>query len=97
MYPVGDFSFINDTLFRDAHEKTHQAITNLDVWDFIRSFTPDNHGGFMYSRNSVLEAISAETDRLGAGHSGASFGITMRSMEMIAKEGWQKYVLNSIK
>ena len=97
MYTVGDFSFIDDMLFRNAHDKTYQAITNLDGWDFMRSFTPNDTQGFIYSSHEMLDAISSETDRLGVGHSAASFGITMRSMEMIAKEGWQKYVQKSIK
>lgn len=39
--------------------------------------------------NRITEAV---LDRYG-GHSGASFGGTMRVMELIAKKGWDSYVL----
>lgn len=97
MYPDGDFSFIDNNLYRDNLTGTYQAITIVGAWDFLRAFTPDDQRGFMFSNHEMLDAIASETDRLGVGHSGASFGIAMRHMEMIAKEGWQKYVQETVR
>ncbi len=89
----GDFSFIDCKLTRYTFKATYDAISSIDgAWDFLKSFEPSAHNGFMFSSHPFLMKIENKSDELGAGHSGASWAITMRNMEYIAKHGWDNYV-----
>ena len=107
MYAPGDFSFILDypdykgtgygtksdiTMFSDAYK----AIDSVKGgWDFMKNDEPDE-GGYMFGksqnrklREQIDDAIS-KADSLG--HSGASYAITMRNMQYIAKNGWTNFI-----
>lgn len=61
-------------------------------WEFLKTYEPPDDKGFMFSdsigkRKEIDDAIS---NRYG-GHSGASYGWTMRVLEKIAKDGWETY------
>ncbi len=72
----------------------YDAISRLNLWDWLSHFTPEAGKGFMFSSNPEITAIgqAIEAD----GHSGASFAICMRQMEFIAKQGWIEYYRNNI-
>jgi hypothetical protein len=53
------------------------------------SFMFDTHPDPLVS--STIEAIN---EKLDSGHSGSSYGWTMRNMESIAKKGWEVFMLN---
>lgn len=78
----------------DAHEclmltDAYQAITTCDLWEWMRMFHPKDGEGFMFATHPNLNTISdAMTYQ---GHSGASYGWTMRQMESIAKIGWDEH------
>jgi len=91
---MGDFNHIEDKVTRDTLSLTYQAVTNTNSWDFLKSFTPSSGCGFIFSSHPQLDKISYECERLGCGHSGSSWGISMRHMEAIAKKGWDNYVSN---
>jgi hypothetical protein len=85
-----DFECLFDTnscvMLRDAYD----AITRLDLWGWMHTFTPHSNEGFMLTTHPQLDRISMEMKYLG--HSGASWGLTMRTMEAIAKSGgWDAY------
>jgi hypothetical protein len=69
----------------------YDAITELDLWDWLRTFTPEKDKGFMWSPAPEIGRISHHPKVDSDGHSGASFAFCMRHMEMIAKEGWHTY------
>jgi hypothetical protein len=94
MTTPGDFVFIDDEHTRNMLSLTYQAVTNTNSWDFMKSFTPEKEKGFMFTSNSQLNIISSECEKLGCGHSGGSWGFSMRTMEYIAKKGWENYVAN---
>ena len=89
--PAGDFSWMEDGLTQYYFTDAYQVMTRLDAWDWLRTAEPPTDQGFMFwsPRPSQLEAIDAAIDK---GHSGASYGITMRTMEAIAKKGWEAFV-----
>ena len=64
------------------------AITAAEAWDYIRNFAGES---FMFSRSAELSQIQAHMKMMDQ-HSGSSYGIVMRHMEKIAKEGWENYV-----
>jgi hypothetical protein len=61
-------------------------------WEFLRTYTPPADQGFMFSlpTGKRLDIDNAVSNRY-PGHSGASYGCTMRVLETIAKEGWETY------
>lgn len=67
----------------------YQTISDLNLWTWLINYTPDEGAGFMFSNH---ENITTIINAMKIGHSGSSFGWTMRHMEMIAKKGWTDYV-----
>lgn len=66
-------------------------------WAFMAEDDP-GEGGYMFGRSKndkirqqVDEAISKNDT---CGHSGATYGLTMRAMQFIAKEGWLAFIQN---
>jgi len=88
---MADLSFIRDTHTRSMVSNGHQAITQLELWSWMKTFEPEN--GFMFSTdpNVILIGETMNTLPNPPGHSGSSFGITMRHLQFIAKNGLEKY------
>ena len=89
VYTPGDFSFINDKHSAQMLEDGYNTITELDLWNWLSTYTPEEGKGFMFSNHENINKIG---NAMKTGHSGASFGWTMRNMEAIAKDGWENYV-----
>jgi hypothetical protein len=64
------------------------AITATEAWAYIRNFAGES---FMFSSSPEISEIQAHMKMMDQ-HSGCSYGLVMRHMEMIAKEGWDSYV-----
>ena len=93
MSSPGNFDFIKDTFERKVFEETFKIISNIDgAWEFFKTFEPNKNSGFMFSEHPILTKVSNAAEARGHGHSGASWGMTMRTMECIAKSGWDDYV-----
>lgn len=80
----GDFSFL------DAHScemltDAYKAITVAELWDLMKEDPGD--GGYMFSQNPAYAKIDLQY----TGHSGSSYGWTMRVMQFIAKNGWSSF------
>jgi hypothetical protein len=87
----GDFSFIRDPLTRMFLHDAYQAVSMADVWSALRSESPPADRGFMFHSSPTTDMIQKCMRHLND-HSGASYGITMRCMERIAKDGWDFFV-----
>jgi hypothetical protein len=84
----GQFEYVQDFWMREMLVNAWQAITITETWDFVREDTDS----FMFSRDPRIEIITNKMEKLGyTGHSGASFGCTMRNMQFIAKYGEEKF------
>ncbi len=84
-----DFSFLKDNMSRYFVEDAYKAVSAVDGgWAFLKEFVPKENEGFMFSRDPMLDQINAKLDD---GHSGASYGWTMRQMEYIAKHGLEAF------
>lgn len=80
-----EFNQITDASSRYMLENAYQAITASEGWDYMKSF---NEESFMFSSNQMTRIIMTKMEELGySGHSGSSFGWTMRCMEFLAKHG----------
>ena len=81
----GDFRFCSswDTeMFDDAYK----AITKANKWKFMKDYNPSS---FMLAQHPDLDEINRN---ITYGHSGSTYGATMRHMQQIAKQGWWSYV-----
>jgi hypothetical protein len=61
------------------------AVTAAEAWDWMANF---NEESFMFSTDPMIQRITDKMGDYAGHHSGASFGMTMRVMEYIAKHGW---------
>ena len=90
-YNNGDFSFIKDKLWRRMMDHAYKETTKLNLWDFFKQESPPDDLGYMFWDCSELDELRDTLDELD-GHSGASLGYCLRSIEYIAKQGWNSYV-----
>ena len=84
----GKFDYIESISTREMLQNAWQAINQTEMWSFIAQ--PIER--FMMSNNEKIYIISNKIAELGYdGHSGVSFGWTMRQMQIIAKHGEIKF------
>lgn len=92
----GEFNFDFVSSYSQLYYKSaHKAITNCEMWNWLRNYQVDENRGFMFTQGvPELTRISEEMakDSVNDGHSGASYGCTMRSMEYIAKNGYDDFI-----
>jgi hypothetical protein len=74
--------------YKDEHSRlmvkdAYEAAEKAEAWDFLKIFEPER--GFMFSDNPNLNKISANMKY--DGHSGGSYGWTMRQIQLIAQKG----------
>jgi hypothetical protein len=85
----GKFEFVFDD-HREMYITAYKAITTLELWDFISK--DPGEGGFMFSKRKEVERIYNKIEDFGyKNHSGASFGFTLRAMQYISKNGYDKF------
>ncbi len=69
-------------------ENAYTAISLTEMWDYMKK----NSDSYMFSTDKEIKIISDKIEELGYhGHSGASFGITMRNMQFIALHGMEEH------
>ena len=68
-------------------EDAYQAIEKTNMWDYMKK---DPTGGYMFTDDEQLRIINRNLEY--QGHSGSSFGWTMRTMQQIAKLGEEKFI-----
>lgn len=88
----GSFDYMNDPIVPYL-VNAHWAITECELWDWLRTYEPPDREGFMFSTTPERRRIDAKMreQNIAGGHSGFSYGYTMRVMESVAKEGYEKY------
>jgi len=89
-----EFNTIPDEHSRFMLKNAHQAITLTESWGYMRTFSSNSSNqSFMFSNSPTLSTITNKMSQLGYdGHSGSSFGWTMRQMEFLAKNGKQAFL-----
>jgi hypothetical protein len=84
----GKFDYIKDNSTRVMLINAWQAISITETWNFVK----EDIDSFMFSDNPIVKIIYNKMEELGyCGHSGSSFGFTMRTMQFIATYGEKKY------
>jgi hypothetical protein len=87
----GDFSFVKDTMVKPMFEDAYKAIEVAEAWEYMK--TDPGKNGYMFSQSAMLSKINSN---IKYGHSGASYGWTMRQMQRLARIGWEAYVCEVI-
>ena len=81
------FYYVDDNS-RIMFENAYQAISLTEMWDYMKK----DRESFMFSSDKEIEIISKKMEDLGYdGHSGSSFGLTMRNMRFIALHGLEEH------
>jgi len=84
----GEFKYVISNSSREMLQNAYQAINQTETWSFVRN----DIESFMRSGAPEIKLISKKMAQLGyCGHSGFSFGWTMRQMQFIAKNGEEEY------
>ena len=84
----GQFEYVQDTHSREMLVNAWQAITSTELWDFVKQDTDT----FMFSSDPRINIIGNKMVELGyGGHSGSSFGWTMRNMQYLARYGEEEF------
>lgn len=81
---IGDFSFL-DAHTRVMLDDAYKAITMAELWELMKE--DPGTGGYTFSTNPAYAKIDLQYD----GHTGSSYGWTMRAMQFLAKNGWSVF------
>jgi hypothetical protein len=89
-YTPGDFSFMTSSYGSTAELKdAYDAITKAGAWELMAR--DPGEGGYMFSTTIDLSHVHKHMSLLD-NHSGATYGIMMRTMQYIAVNGWEAYL-----
>ena len=83
----GKMDYILNTNDKLMMTNAWQAITQTNNWDFVA----EDIDSFMFSEDPRITQISIKMKELGYGHSGCSFGCTMRNMQYLAQKGEDQF------
>ena len=84
----GKFEYIIDENEREMLTNAWKAITQTNNWNFMAKEIES----FMFSNHPIIYEISRKMEELGySGHSGCSFGCTMRNMQYLAQKGEEQF------
>jgi hypothetical protein len=88
-----NLDFISNQHTRSMISNGYTAVSQMELWDWMKSFEPDENKGFMWSDHPNITRIIHKMESLpdAPGHSGSSFAITMRHLQFIAKNGVEQY------
>jgi len=88
------FEYIADEDTRKLIINGFQAVTRTEMWEFMKK--DPGEVGYMFSNRPEISIISNMMDKCEypPGHSGASFGCTMRHLQYIARYGQEAYKQN---
>jgi hypothetical protein len=84
----GEFKYIKCKSSREMLQNAYQAVNQTETWSFVKR----DIESFSFSNAPEIWRITDKMVELGYdGHSGSTFGWTMRQMQTIAREGEQAY------
>jgi len=91
------FNFVSNNMERIVLIDAYEAVNDMNLWDYLKENTFESFTYYKGPYKQLHEELLEKADKSNF-HSGASYGITMRNMERIAKEGfdvWKKEYLNN--
>lgn len=87
----GTFEYVKDEHTRKMLVNCWQAITLIEMWDFLKNYPV--HIPIMFTKNREINKIINKMNELpnSIGHSGFSIAWTLREMQYIAIYGEEEY------
>jgi len=86
-----DFSFLQNS-DKNMIESAYHTVNRMEKWDYLRRYSPSKDTGYMFDRDPTIgEITNAINDNWDGGHSGCSMGCTMRRIQYIAENGFEKF------
>jgi hypothetical protein len=83
-----NYSFIKDKLIRYYIIDALAAIQNIDgAWEYLKNYNPEDKG-YSFANHPIINKISTKMD---CGHSGVSFGMTIRYVKYIIDLGYEGF------
>ena len=93
-HPKGNFDYIKSENDREMIENAYRAVNQLELWHFMKK----DCESYMMTSSPEINKIANKMIELGYdGHSGFTFGWTMRQIQSIAKQGEKKFMENWVK
>jgi hypothetical protein len=90
-----DFDFIDCQMTKACMINGCWAVDQTGLWDWLKNYEVNLKNGFMFASDPEINVIGNMMEKDGApyqqGHSGASFGLTMRNLFYIAQNGFEAY------
>ena len=84
----GEMKYIKDTNTREMLTNAWKAITFSNNWDFVAK----DIDSFMISNDPRIDEITEKMEEFGYnGHSGCSFGFTIRYMQLLVQKGEEEF------
>jgi hypothetical protein len=90
-----NYNELYDTSDAEMLQDADNAITECNLWDWMKTYEPEVGKGFTFSSHENIAKINKAMKY--EGHSGTSYAWTMRNMEHIAKNGWTTFYNDRIK
>ena len=87
----GKFEYVKNKNVREMFSSAWQAISAAEGWYFMAQPI----ASFMWSTDPQLDNINTRIRNLYDGHSGYTYGFTMRQMQLIARYGEMEYKKNN--
>jgi len=69
----------------------YDAITELELWNYINDNPPDEDKGYMFGSDQNIKRIGNHPKVIESGHSGATYAYAMRIMQRISEIGFNKF------
>ena len=91
MHPL-DPSFDFMKLYKHEAEAAYQTVQKMEMWNYLYNHNTDEKRGYMFSEDpKIIDLMNQIQNDYGGLHSGGSMALTMRFMELIAKEGFEVF------
>jgi hypothetical protein len=91
MYPL-DPSFDFMKLYKREAESAYQTVQKMEMWNYLYNHNTEKKRGYMFSEDpKIMDLMNQIQEDYGGLHSGGSMALTLRFMELIAKEGFEVF------
>ena len=82
------FDFVRNKMEKTVLHDAYEAVNDMNLWDYLKENTFETFTYYDGPDKQLHQELLEKADKNNI-HSGASYGITMRNMEQIAKQGFE--------
>ena len=82
------FDFVRNKMEKTVLQDAYEAVNDMNLWDYLKENTFETFTYYDGPDKQLHQELLEKADKNNI-HSGASYGITMRNMEQIAKQGFE--------